>query len=61
MQTKYDIGEKVYVVGEVIGIEVKESGTYYNIRVYTEKTHHDIVLKEDDEDLVKIPSLKIPS
>lgn len=56
MQTKYDIGEKVYVVGEVVGIEVKERGTYYNIRISTERSDHDIALKEDDEDLVKIPS-----
>lgn len=55
MQTKFDIGEKVYITGEIIGIEVKGKGTYYDIIVDTEKNSHDIVLKEDDEDLVKIP------
>ena len=55
MQTKFEIGEKVYITGEIIGIEVKGKGTYYDIIVDTEKNSHDIVLKEDDEDLVKIP------
>lgn len=54
MQTKFDIGEKVYVAGEIIEIETSKKGTYYNIRIDTEKTYHDIILKEDDEDLVKI-------
>lgn len=59
MQTKFDVGEKVYVAGEVIGIEVKERGTYYNIRISTERSDHDIALKEDDEDLVKIPQCPV--
>lgn len=59
MQTKFDIGEKVYITGEIIGIEVNGRGTYYNIRVCTEKNSYDFALKEDDEDLVKIPQCPV--
>lgn len=56
MQTKFDVGEKVYITGEIIEIDASKKGTYYSIRIDTEKAYHDIVLKEDDEDLVKLPS-----
>ena len=54
MQTKFDIGEKVYVAGEIVSINSSNLGTYYKIRICEEKHTNEITLKEDDEDLIKI-------
>lgn len=56
MQTKFDVGEKVYVAGEILSVTSSNLGTYYKICICEEKSTHAIELKEDDEDLIKIPS-----
>ena len=56
MQTKFDVGEKVYIAGEILSVTSSNLGTYYKIQICEEKHTHEIVLKEDDEDLIKLPS-----